>query len=84
MVSIWKLTSDKVTGIDIRPLDLLDIPHNLNLECEDLNSNLAEVYPLNHYDLIQSRFVSNGIHRNGWGSYLRQLKQYATSLLRTG
>jgi methylase of polypeptide subunit release factors len=65
----------EVTGIDIHTLDLTDIPHNLNLECEDLNSRLTELYPLNHYDVIHSSFVSNGIFRSGWSSYIQELTQ---------
>jgi len=76
-----KTSLRQVTGIDINPLDLLEIPHNVNLESEDLNNRLTEVYPLHHYDLIQSRFVSGGIGNARWPSYVQELTQYVPTPL---
>lgn len=47
--------------------------NNLNLECDDLNQSLTDVYEENTFDVIQSRFVEAGIHKNRWPSYVRDL-----------
>ncbi|KAB8616656.1 hypothetical protein FH972_025991 [Carpinus fangiana] len=65
----------EVTAIDIRPLDLPVYPPNLSLECDNLNNILTDVYPQDSFDIIQSRLVGPGIHKNRWPSYLAELRQ---------
>ncbi|KAH3915432.1 hypothetical protein HBI56_166380 [Parastagonospora nodorum] len=66
----------KVTAIDIFPMGLPDQPDNLELFSYNLNDRLndPEVFETRPYDLIHSRFVSPGIKKNRWASYIRDMR----------
>ena len=64
-----------MTGIDIYPADLPEQPDNLELEMYNLNAGLLGYYRPSHYDLIHSRFVGPGIHKNRWRSYVGELNR---------
>ncbi|KAF2180497.1 S-adenosyl-L-methionine-dependent methyltransferase [Zopfia rhizophila CBS 207.26] len=72
----------EVTAVDIYPADLPEVPDNLLCEIYNLNNSLndPEIFEPNAFDLINSRFVAPGIHRNRWRSYVRDMK----ALLRPG
>lgn len=70
------LSTMKVTGIDIYPIELSDIPQNITLECDDLNKTLTELYPSNEFDVIQSRLLGPGIHKDRWATYVQELSEY--------
>lgn len=73
----------QVTGIDFHDVDIPNLPDNVELINEDLNSRLTEFLPLDSFDLIQSRFVSNCIRKDHWAAYTLELVQYVTSSNRT-
>jgi hypothetical protein len=50
-------------------------PENLELTIYDLNEPLTDEYEVNSYDLIHSRFIGPGIHKNRWPSYVRDLRR---------
>lgn len=50
-------------------------PENLELTIYDLNDPLTDEYEVNSYDLIHSRFIGPGIHKNRWPSYVRDLRK---------
>lgn len=60
---------------------LAEQPENLTLHGYDLNDRLnhPDVFSRG-YDLINSRFVNQGINRNRWNTYIRDMK----ALLRRG
>ncbi|PLB34189.1 class I SAM-dependent methyltransferase [Aspergillus candidus] len=64
----------KVFGIDICPhMSPDDVPQNVNLEVDDLNRPFT--FPTKYFDLVQSRLVATGIHRERWPSYIRDIKR---------
>jgi len=72
-VSSQAHTVVQVLSIDIFPSEIPEHLHNLNLECDDLNQSLTEVYESNMFDVVCSRFVEAGIHKNRWPSYIKDL-----------
>lgn len=71
-----QLKCEQVTGVDLRPLDMMGFPQeNLTLECDDLNNSLTDVYAPRSFDVIQSRLVGPGIHKDRWPSYLREIRE---------
>lgn len=56
--------------------DLPDLPDNVTLDCDDLNKDLTEIYPRGEFDVIQSRLVGPGIHRDRWLIYIQELLGY--------
>ncbi|KZF25363.1 S-adenosyl-L-methionine-dependent methyltransferase [Xylona heveae TC161] len=62
----------EVTGIDISPqMRPDDTPENLWLQLDDLNQPFT--FRTNTFDLIHSRLVANGIYKNRWPTYLRDI-----------
>jgi len=52
-----------------------DDVENLELTIYDLNHLLTNEYDVDSYDLINSRFISPGIHKNRWPSYVKDLRK---------
>ncbi|KAL6710944.1 hypothetical protein ACN47E_006819 [Coniothyrium glycines] len=65
----------EVTAVDIFPMLVVDQPENLTLFGYNLNDRLRdpEVFRSRAYDLIHSRFVSQGIGSNRWPSYISDM-----------
>lgn len=55
---------------------MADEPENLKLVGYNLNDRLndPEVFQLKAYDLVHSRFISAGLKRNRWPSYIRDIR----------
>ncbi|KAJ4362955.1 hypothetical protein N0V83_010072 [Neocucurbitaria cava] len=66
----------EVTGVDIFPMLVADQPDNLTLCGYNLNDRLRdpEVFQSRAYDLIHSRFLSQGIKSNRWTSYIHDMR----------
>lgn len=66
----------QVTAIDIFPMLVVDQPENLTLFGYNLNDRLRdpEVFQSRAYDLIHSRFVSQGIRASRWPSYMSDMR----------
>ncbi|KAK0671058.1 S-adenosyl-L-methionine-dependent methyltransferase [Cercophora samala] len=62
----------EVIGLDIYPYPVPeDTPENVDFQVDDLNS--PSTFPSNHFDLVNSRLMSGGIHVNRWTNYLSDL-----------
>ncbi|KAH7359517.1 S-adenosyl-L-methionine-dependent methyltransferase [Pyrenochaeta sp. MPI-SDFR-AT-0127] len=66
----------EVTGVDIFPMLVADQPDNLTLCGYNLNDRLRDpdVFQSRAYDLIHSRFVSQGVNSNRWASYIQDMR----------
>ncbi|CAP70369.1 uncharacterized protein PODANS_3_4520, partial [Podospora anserina S mat+] len=61
-----------VIGLDIYPYPVPeDIPDNVDFQVDDLNS--PSTFPSNHFDLVNSRLMSGGIHVDRWTNYLSDI-----------
>ncbi|KAH6663497.1 S-adenosyl-L-methionine-dependent methyltransferase [Halenospora varia] len=61
----------EVIGLDINPWQPAEVPNNLYLQVDDLNSSLT--FPSHNFDLVHSQMVANGIHINRWTHYIRDM-----------
>ncbi|KAK4166017.1 S-adenosyl-L-methionine-dependent methyltransferase [Cladorrhinum sp. PSN259] len=62
----------EVIGIDINPYPVPeDIPPNVDFQVDDLNS--PSTFPSNYFDLVNSRMMAGGIHRNRWANYMSDI-----------
>ncbi|KLJ05733.1 hypothetical protein EMPG_10823 [Blastomyces silverae] len=66
--------SCEVIGVDISPhMGPDDTPENLWLQVDDLNRTFT--FPPNHFDLVHSRLLASGLHRQRWPRYIRDIKR---------
>ncbi|OJD18813.1 hypothetical protein AJ78_01220 [Emergomyces pasteurianus Ep9510] len=64
----------EVIGVDISPhMKPDDTPENLWLQVDDLNRTFT--FPPNYFDLVHSRLVASGLHRQRWPRYIRDIKR---------
>ncbi|KAJ5215428.1 uncharacterized protein N7498_001835 [Penicillium cinerascens] len=62
----------QVIGVDIAPhMSPDNVPENLWLQVDDLNRPFT--FPSNHFDLVHSRLLATGIHRNRWPTYINDI-----------
>ncbi|KAK4231279.1 S-adenosyl-L-methionine-dependent methyltransferase, partial [Podospora fimiseda] len=61
-----------VIGIDINPYPVPEhSPPNVDFQVDDLNS--PSTFPSNYFDLVNSRMMAGGIHRNRWANYMSDI-----------
>ncbi|EEQ91279.1 uncharacterized protein BDCG_06399 [Blastomyces dermatitidis ER-3] len=69
-----KYPSCEVIGVDISPHMRPDeTPENLWLQVDDLNRPFT--FKPNYFDVVHSRLVASGLHRQRWPSYIRDIKK---------
>ncbi|QSS64213.1 hypothetical protein I7I51_01278 [Histoplasma capsulatum] len=75
--SIYFGPVDDVIGVDISPhMKPDDTPENLWLQCNQVDDlNRTFTFPPNHFDLVHSRLIASGLHRQRWPRYIRDIKR---------
>ncbi|KAM3067417.1 hypothetical protein ACMFMG_011567 [Clarireedia jacksonii] len=61
----------EIIAVDIYPFQPENMPNNLYLQVDDLNSRFT--FQTHNFDLVHSRMVATGIHINRWTEYVRDI-----------